>query len=119
MTKILLVEDNPEHQISLSRRLVSRGFEVIFASNGEEGILKAQIEYPDLILMDMSLPKVSGWEATRILKRDAVTCRIPIIAITAHVTDDTQAQALHAGCDGYAPKPLEFPQLLKQIQMLV
>lgn len=118
MKKILLVEDNEMHWVPLSRRLSSRGYEVVIATDGEEGVHRAQSEHPDVILMDMSLPKLSGWEASRAIKSNDETCHIPIIAITAHVLDDARAKALAAGCDDYSPKPVDFITLMDQIWTL-
>lgn len=103
----------------LSRRLERRGFQVVMAVNGEDGIMLAQSEQPDLILMDMSLPVIDGWEATRRLKAAAATATIPIIALTAHAMSGDRQQALEAGCDDYDTKPIEFPRLLAKIEALI
>jgi CheY-like chemotaxis protein len=115
MAKILLVEDNDMNLDMLSRRLQRRKFEVVAARDGQEGIDKAASERPDLILMDMSLPVVDGWEATRRLKADPSTRGIPVIALTAHAMAEDRQKALDAGCDDYDTKPVEFPRLLRKI----
>ncbi len=116
MTKILLVEDNAENQDMLSRRLTRRGYEVVIAVDGGQGVATAQSEIPDLILMDMSLPVLDGWEATRQLKAAPATQAIPIIALTAHAMVGDREKALEAGCDDYDTKPIEFPRLLGKIE---
>jgi two-component system cell cycle response regulator DivK len=116
MAKILLVEDNEMNRDMLSRRLMRKGYEVIIALDGEEGVAKAQSEAPDLILMDMSLPVLDGWEATRRLKAGPATHAIPIIALTAHAMAGDREQALAAGCDDYDSKPIEFQRLLDKIE---
>ncbi len=119
MAKILVVEDNEMNRDMLSRRLMRKGYEVIIALDGEEGMAKAQAEAPDLILMDMSLPVLDGWEATRRLKAAPETHAIPIIALTAHAMAGDREQALAAGCDDYDSKPIEFQQLLVKIETLL
>ncbi len=119
MAKILVVEDNEMNRDMLSRRLMRKGYEVIIALDGEEGVVKAQAEAPDLILMDMSLPVLDGWEATRRLKAAPETHAIPIIALTAHAMAGDREQALAAGCDDYDSKPIEFQQLLVKIETLL
>ncbi|MEM9070453.1 MAG: response regulator [Myxococcota bacterium] len=119
MTKILLVEDNELNRDMLSRRLERRGFEVLLAADGEEGMAKAQQEQPCLVLMDMSLPRIDGWEATRRLKADDRTSKIPIIALTAHAMRGDRERALEAGCDDYDTKPVDLPRLLEKIQRLL
>lgn len=116
MAKILLVEDNEMNRDMLSRRLMRKGYQVIIALDGAEGVAKAQSEAPDLILMDMSLPVLGGWEATRRLKADPETHTIPIIALTAHAMAGDREQALAAGCDDYDSKPIEFQRLLDKIE---
>mgnify|MGYP001791284471 CR=1 FL=1 len=116
MIKILLVEDNPLNQDMLSRRLLRQGYEVVVATDGAAGITKAKAENPSLILMDMSIPVLDGWETTRRLKADEQTQSIPIIALTAHAMVGDRDKALAAGCDDYATKPVEFKQLLKTIR---
>jgi two-component system, cell cycle response regulator DivK len=115
MAKILLVEDNEMNRDMLSRRLSRRGYQVLIAVNGEQGIATAQAELPDLILMDMSLPVLDGWEATRRLKAAAETRAIPIIALTAHAMSGDREKCFAAGCDEYDTKPIEFRRLMEKI----
>ncbi len=119
MAKILLVEDNEDNRDMLSRRLVRRNYEVLIALDGEQGIEMAQSESPDLILMDMSLPGIDGWEATRRLKQDGATSAIPIIALTAHAMSSDRQRALDAGCDDYDTKPIEIARLLEKVAALL
>lgn len=119
MTTILLVEDNELNRDMLSRRLTRAGFRVITAENGEQGIVRAREQEPDLILMDMSLPVLDGWEASRRLKGDGATQAIPIIALTAHAMAGDRQQALDAGCDDYDTKPIDFRRLLGKIEQFV
>ena len=119
MTKILLVEDNQENRDMLSRRLTRRGYEVVIALDGGQGVAMAQSEVPDLILMDMDLPVLNGWEATRQLKAAPATQAIPIIALTAHAMVGDREKALEAGCDDYDTKPIEFPRLLGKIEVFL
>ena len=119
MPKILLVEDNEMNRDMLSRRLERRGYQVIIAVDGEEGSRMAQAERPDLILMDMSLPVLDGWEVTRQLKAAPQTRSIPIIALTAHAMAGDREKALEAGCDDYDTKPVEMSRLLTKIQLLL
>lgn len=119
MTKILLVEDNEMNRDMLSRRLQKKGYEVVLAIDGEEGIAKAQSELPALILMDLSLPGIDGWEATRRLKATARTRSIPVIALTAHVLTSDRDKALAAGCDDFDTKPIEMQRLLNKIETLL
>lgn len=116
MAKILIVEDNEMNQDMLSRRLIRYGYETVIAVDGEEAVSKAFSEKPDIILMDLSLPKIDGWEATRRIKKDPGTCAIPVIALTAHALSEDRDKALAAGCDEYEIKPLDFPKLLSKIQ---
>jgi CheY-like chemotaxis protein len=116
MPKILLVEDQEMNRDMLSRRLKKRGYEIDIAVDGAEGIEKARSGNPDLILMDMSLPVIDGWEATRTLKADVATSSIPVIALTAHAMSTDREKALAAGCDGYETKPVELPRLLEAIE---
>jgi two-component system cell cycle response regulator DivK len=116
MAKILLVEDNDDNRDMLTRRLARRGYEVITAVDGGQAIERARGELPDVILMDMSLPVLDGWEATRRLKADDVTRAIPVIALTAHAMATDRDRALAAGCDDYDTKPIEFPRLLDKIE---
>ena len=115
MPKILLVEDNELNRDMLSRRLGRRGYEVVIAIDGQEGIDLAESTLPDVILMDMSLPVIDGWEATRRIKAAASTGNIPVIALTAHAMAGDRDQALEAGCDDYDIKPLELDRLLGKI----
>jgi two-component system cell cycle response regulator DivK len=115
MAKILLVEDNEMNRDMLSRRLERKGYEVEIAIDGQEGVQKAKSLKPDLILMDMSLPIIDGWEATRQIKAEKSTKSIPVIALTAHAMADDRAKALEAGCDDYYTKPIELPRLLEKI----
>ncbi|HEX2905392.1 MAG TPA: response regulator [Phototrophicaceae bacterium] len=119
MAKILLVEDNEMNLDMLSRRLEKRGHQILIATDGAQSITLAQTERPDLILMDMSLPVMDGWEATRRLKGAAETQRIPIIALTAHAVAGDRERCLEAGCDDYENKPVKFPQLLAKIDALL
>jgi CheY-like chemotaxis protein len=119
MTKILLVEDNEMNRDMLSRRLGRKGFEVVIATDGAQGVEMARSEAPDLILMDMSLPVLDGWEATRRLKADAELARIPVIALTAHAMAGDREKALEAGCDDYDTKPIELSRLLGKIEALM
>ncbi len=116
MTKILLVEDNEDNRDMLTRRLQRKGYEVVAASDGLLGVQMAHDELPHLILMDMSLPLLDGWEATRRIKAEAETCDIPIIALTAHAMSGDREKALAAGCDDYDTKPIELTGLLGKIE---
>lgn len=116
MTKILLVEDNEMNRDMLSRRLARNGFEVLIAVNGQEGVDIAVAEKPALILMDMSLPVLDGWEATRQVKAHPETAAIPVIALTAHAMASDREQAMAAGCDDFDTKPVELPRLLEKIR---
>ena len=113
--KILLVEDHEEIWDFLSRRLKRRGFDIVLAHDGQAGVDKAKAERPDVVLLDMNLPIMDGWTAAEILKRDAVTAGIPIIALTAHAMSGDREKAIQAGCDDYHPKPIDFSKLLSQI----
>ena len=119
MPKILLVEDNEMNRDMLSRRLARKGFEVALASDGQQGVEMAASEAPDLILMDMSLPVLDGWAASRQLKANQVTQGIPLIALTAHAMAGDRDRALQAGCDDYDTKPIEFPRLMEKIDRLL
>ena len=119
MVKVLLVEDNEMNRNVLSRRLQRRGYEIVFAMDGQDAIETAHRETPSLILMDLSLPVMDGWEATRHLKADPVTKTIPIIALTAHAMSDDRQRALDAGCDEYETKPVELPRLLKKMEAML
>ena len=115
MTKILLVEDHEELWDFLSRRLRRRGFDVVLAHDGQQGVDMARAERPDVVLMDMNLPVMDGWTAARTLRADPDTSAIPIIALTAHAMSGDRDRMLEAGCSDYHPKPVDFPQLLLQI----
>ena len=117
--RILLVEDNEMNRDMLTRRLEKRGYEVITANDGLEGVSKAQTEAPALVLMDMSLPVLDGWEASRRLKSEPETRHIPIIALTAHAMAADREQALEAGCDDFDSKPVDLARLLDKIQRLL
>ncbi len=119
MPKILLVEDNEMNRDMLSRRLERNGFEVIIAVNGQEGVDLATSSKPDLILMDLSLPVLDGWEATRRVKGNPETAKIPVIALTAHAMVQDKERAMAAGCDDFDTKPVEMPRLLGKINALL
>ncbi|HUS23214.1 MAG TPA: response regulator [Aeromicrobium sp.] len=119
MAKILLVEDNEMNRDMLSRRLERRGYEIVIAIDGQQGVDLAKSVSPDLILMDMSLPVIDGWEATRQLKALPQFKMIPIIALTAHAMSGDREKALEAGCDDYDTKPIELPRLLGKIEALI
>ena len=119
MTTILIIEDNELNRDMLSRRLARKGYEVLLAVDGETGLAMAASEKPDLILMDMSLPVIDGWEATRVLKSDDRLRKIPVIALTAHAMATDRDKALAAGCDDYDTKPIELPRLLAKIDALL
>ena len=116
MPKILLVEDNEMNRDMLSRRLERKGYEVIIAVDGAMGVAMSAAERPDIILMDMSLPVLDGWEATRQVKASAETSSIPVIALTAHAMSGDKDKALATGCDEYETKPVEFARLLEKIE---
>jgi CheY-like chemotaxis protein len=119
MARLLLVEDNEMNRDMLSRRLQRKGYEILIAVDGQEGVDKARAEKPDLILLDMSLPVMDGWEAARLLKGEDGTKAIPIIALTAHAMSGDREKAIEAGCDEYDTKPVELPRLLEKIQTLL
>ncbi len=119
MPKILLVEDNEINRDMLSRRLERRGYRVAIALDGEQGVSMAGLEAPDLILMDMSLPVLDGWEAARRLKAAPETRSIPIIALTAHAMVGDREKAIESGCDDYDTKPVEFQRLLEKIETIL
>ncbi len=119
MAKILLVEDNEMNRDMLTRRLEKRGYQMVSAADGPTGIALAHTEAPDLILMDMSLPGIDGWEASRQLKADTTTAATPIIALTAHAMAEDREKALAAGCDEYETKPVELSSLLTKIETLL
>jgi CheY-like chemotaxis protein len=119
MPKVLLVEDNEMNRDMLSRRLIRQGFEVVIAVDGQQGVDFARTEAPQIVLMDMSLPVIDGWEATRQLKADPATAKIPVIALTAHAMAGDQQKAFDAGCDDYDTKPVELPRLLEKMRRLL
>jgi CheY-like chemotaxis protein len=119
MPKILLVEDNEMNRDMLSRRLERKGYQIVCAMDGAAGVAMAASEAPDLILMDMSLPVMDGWEATRMLKAAPATRAIPVIALTAHAMEGDEQAARDAGCDDYDTKPIELPRLLAKIEALL
>jgi CheY-like chemotaxis protein len=119
MARVLLVEDNEMNRDMLSRRLEKRGFEIVLAADGEQGVDLAATSNPDLILLDMSLPVMDGWEAARHLKANGETAAIPIIALTAHALAGDQEKALEAGCDDYDTKPVDLKRLLGKIEGLL
>ena len=119
MTKILYVEDNEDNVYMLTRRLLRHGFEVVVAADGAAGVRAAERERPDLILMDLSLPELDGWEATRRLKAADETRAIPVIALSAHAMAGDREKALAAGCDDYDPTPIRLPRLLAKIDALL
>jgi two-component system, cell cycle response regulator DivK len=117
--KVLLVEDNEMNRDMLSRRLRKRGFDVLMAADGAEGVEMARAQIPDLILMDMSLPVLDGWNATRQIKSEDATRTIPLIALTAHAMAGDREKAMEAGCDDYDTKPIELPRLLEKMDRLL
>jgi CheY-like chemotaxis protein len=119
MTKVLLVEDNEMNRDMLSRRLLRNGYEVVFAVDGQQGVNMALSERPAVILMDMSLPVIDGWDATRRIKADAATREIPVIGLTAHAMAGDREKAMEAGCDDYDTKPIELARLLGKIAALL
>ena len=119
MTTILIVEDNEMNREMLTRRLERKGYDILIAVDGETGIDMARSKAPDVILMDMSLPVMDGWEATRRMKADDVLRHIPVIALTAHAMANDRHKALEAGCDDYDTKPIELPRLLGKIESLL
>lgn len=119
MPKILLVEDNEMNRDMLSRRLQRKGYSIVMAHDGEQGLMFASSEHPDLILMDISLPKMDGWEVTRRLKDNPETRHIPVIALTAHALSTDRQKAFEIGCDDYDTKPVEFGRLSEKIEHLL
>ena len=118
MPKVLLVEDNEMNRDMLTRRLQRRGFDVVCALDGGEGVAMCKSEMPDIVLMDMGLPVLNGWEATRAIKADAMTAHIPVIALTAHSMAGDREKAMEAGCNDYDTKPVELPRLLEKMAAL-
>jgi two-component system, cell cycle response regulator DivK len=119
MAKLLLVEDNEMNRDMLSRRLIRRGYDVAIAVDGDQGVTMAQSEKPDLVLMDMSLPVIDGWEATRRIKSSDETRHLPVIGLTAHAMAGDREKALEAGCDDYDTKPIELERLIGKIEALL
>jgi CheY-like chemotaxis protein len=119
MPKILLVEDNEMNRDMLSRRLQRKGYAVVMAHDGEQGLALAKSESPDLILMDISLPKMDGWQVTSLLKSNPETKGIPVIALTAHALSTDRQKAFEIGCDDYDTKPVEFGRLSEKIEQLL
>lgn len=119
MPRILVIEDNESSRDMLVRRLSRRGYQVIWAADGPRGIAMAHHDFPDLIVMDMSLPEIDGWEATRRLKADPVTGAIPIVALTAHAMASDRQKAMDAGCDDYHTKPLDFESLVRSMEVFL
>ena len=119
MTKVLVVEDNEMNRDMLSRRLTRRGFQVIFAVDGQQGVELARSERPDIILMDMSLPVMDGWEATRRVKSSDATRSVPVIGLTAHAMAGDREKAIEAGCDDYDTKPVELERLIGKMERLL
>ena len=119
MAKVLLGEDNEMNRDMLSRRLIRRGYTVVFAVDGQQAVDKAKSEQPDIILMDMSLPVMDGWEATRRVKADDATRRTPVIGLTAHAMAGDREKALAAGCDEYDTKPVELDRLIEKMERLL
>ena len=119
MPKVLVVEDNEMNRDMLSRRLQRRGYEVVVSADGEDGVNKARSESPDIILMDMDLPVLDGWAATKMLKAAPETQNIPVIALTAHAMAGDREKALEAGCDDYDTKPVEFARLVEKMEKLL
>jgi CheY-like chemotaxis protein len=119
MAKVLLVEDNEMNRDMLSRRLERKGFDVVFALDGQAAVEMAESERPDVILMDMSLPVMDGWEATRRIKADGELKSIPVIALTAHAMSGDREKALEVGCEEYDTKPVDFPRLVDKINKLL
>ena len=118
MPKVLIVEDNEMNRDMLSRRLERRGFTVVIAIDGAQGVAMSKTELPDIVLMDMSLPVMNGWEATRAIKADPTTRHMPVIALTAHSMPGDREKAMAAGCDDYDTKPVELPRLLEKMAAL-
>jgi CheY-like chemotaxis protein len=119
MTKLLYVEDNEDNVFMLTRRLERKGYEVVVAGDGRAGIAMARAERPALILMDLNLPELDGWAATRALKADATTRGIPVIALSAHAMEEDRAQAMAAGCDAFETKPVDLDRLLSKIEAML
>lgn len=119
MPRILLVEDNEENRVFLSRRLKRRGYDVVIANDGQQGVDLAKSERPDLVLMDLNMPVIDGWQAAGMLRAEPATSRLPIIGLTAHAMPGDREKAIQAGCTDYHTKPLDFAQLMNQIESLL
>lgn len=119
MTRVLIVEDNEDNRDALARRLQRRGYDVIVACDGQEGVEKAKSESPALVLMDMNMPVLDGWRASQMLRADPKTKNLPIIGLTAHALTGDREKALEAGCSDYHTKPVDFPQLMNQIEAIL
>jgi CheY-like chemotaxis protein len=119
MPKIVLIEDNAENREALSRRLQRRGYEVLVAPDGQQGVELVKAEKPDLVLMDMNMPVLDGWQATRMIRADDDMKSVPVIGLTAHALAGDREKALEAGCSDYHTKPVEFARLLEQIEVLI
>jgi CheY-like chemotaxis protein len=119
MPRILVVEDNEMNRDMLSRRLQRKGYQILLAADGRQGLAMAQSQSPDLILLDLSLPEIDGWEAARSLKADPLTQHIPVVALTAHAMAQDREKAFEAGCDDYDTKPVDFQRLLGKIEALL
>ena len=119
MPRILLVEDNEENREFLSRRLKRRGYDVVIATDGQRGVDLARSEKPDLVLMDLNMPVLDGWQAAQLLRSEEATSALPIIGLTAHAMAGDREKALHAGCSEYHTKPIDFDQLMAQIEALL
>jgi len=119
MPRILIIEDNEENRDALARRLQRRGYDVVMAGDGQQGVEMAKSEKPDLILMDMNMPVLDGWRASQLVRADPETRELPIIGLTAHALAGDREKALQAGCSDYHTKPVDFPRLLAQIEVLI
>lgn len=119
MPRILIIEDNEENRDALARRLQRRGYDVVMAGDGQQGVEMAKSEKPDLVLMDMNMPVLDGWRASQLVRADPETRELPIIGLTAHALAGDREKALQAGCSDYHTKPVDFPRLLAQIEALI
>ena len=119
MAKILIIEDTENNRVLLTRRLKPRGYDIITAENAEKGLLLVESDQPDLVLMDVGLPGMNGWDATRQMKSNPATKHIPVIALTAHAMDGDREKAIAAGCDEYEIKPIDFNRLFEKIDRLL
>lgn len=119
MPRVLIIEDNEDNRDALSRRLMRRGYDVIAATNGQDGVQMAENERPDIVLMDMNMPILDGWEATRLLRSNEATTKLPIIGLTAHAMAGDREKAIDAGCADYHTKPIDYSRLLDQIETLL